>query len=80
MWILMVTFLAYGDPALGRFLPTVNSVEFSSKATCEAAARQYSALMTPTIEQFNASIAHELNAGELRGPNGVILSTLCVPK
>jgi hypothetical protein len=79
MWIMIITFLAYGDPAIGAvFAPAVTSVQFSSKETCEAAREQYLKDFKPIQEQMAKSIEGKMEAGQLNGPNGAIITAICV--
>ena len=79
MWLLIITFLSYRDPtAVGSFSVDIESVAFSSKASCEAAKASYLAEMKPTLDLLNSAIAAEKEMGNLRGPNAVNVSIICV--
>ena len=79
MWLMIITFLSYRDPtAIGNFSVDVESIAFSSKTSCEAAKASYLAEMKPTTDLINAAIEAEKEMGNLRGPNAVTLSIICV--
>jgi hypothetical protein len=78
MWTMIITFLLYGDPSIGHFSPAVNSVEFKSKASCEAARTAYLAELKPIADALNASLKDQEAGGSLKPPNGVVISALCV--
>ena len=80
MWMLIITLLHYGHPAVGKFAPAVTSVEFSSKDACENARVGYESAFKKVSDELNKAIADELAVGQLRGPNGVIISALCFQK
>ena len=75
MWIMIVTFLFYSDLERGA---AIESVEFSSKSTCEAASAAYLADLKPVADTLNADIISKREVGELRGPAGVVISAICV--
>jgi hypothetical protein len=80
MWIMMITFLLYADPEIGAmFSPTVTSVQFSSEERCKAAREEYLKDLNPVREAIERTLGEKEKAGELNGPNGVIISALCVP-
>jgi len=78
MWVMMITFLSYSDPTLGRFSPAVNSVQFKDKASCEAARIAYLAELKPIADRLNAAIKDEADMGNIKGPHGVVISAICV--
>jgi hypothetical protein len=80
MWIMVITFLFYGNPVTGHFSPALSSIEFSSKATCEAARTTYLSGFNDITAELNKAIMDEINMGQLKGPNGVVVSALCTAK
>lgn len=80
MWIMVITFLFYGDPVTGNFVPEIGSVEFRTKKSCEAAKTAYLSSLQNVTDQINRAIEDELKVGELKGPNGLILSAVCFEK
>ena len=79
MWLMLLTFMSYRDPtAIGSFSVEVESVTFSSQSACEAARLSYLAEMKPTLELINSAIDEEREVGNLRGPNAVVISIMCV--
>ena len=78
MWILILSMLYYGDPASGRFSPAIAVMQFKNKSNCEAAKAAYLAEMRPVFDTLNSVMKDEKNVGEIKGPNGAILSVICV--
>jgi hypothetical protein len=79
MWLMLLTFISYRDPtALGSFSVEVESVAFSSQSACEAARSRYLAEIKPTVDLINAAIDEERQVGNLKGPNAVAVSIICV--
>jgi hypothetical protein len=80
MWVMIITFLFYSDVDRGNFSPAIESVEFSSKATCEAARAAYLGDLEPISVELNAAIASKRDIGDWRGPGGVVIAAVCVAK
>ena len=80
MWVLIITFLAYGDPASLHFAPFLVSQEFTGKATCEAARSAYVEQFKTAINEINESLKQERAVGEIKGTNNVALNAICVQK
>ena len=78
MWIMLVTFLHYA--VVGHFSPALESVEFTSKESCESARTAYLAELTPLAARLNDAIKEELKSVLMKPPNGVIISAICVAK
>ena len=80
MWVMIITFLFYSDVDRGYFSPAIESVEFSSKATCEAARTAYLGDLKPIADELNASIEGLRGVGDWKGPGGVVIAAVCVAK
>ena len=80
MWIMIITFLFYSDVDRGNFSPAIESVEFSSKGTCEAAKAAYLGELEPISDELNAAITSKRDIGDWRGPGGVVIAAVCVVK
>ena len=80
MWVLIVTFLAMGDPPSLHFASQVTMHDFNSEQSCKEARDAYMAGLEKTIENLNAALADEIKVGELKGPNEVLLKSICVKK
>ena len=78
MWVMIITFLFYSDVERGNFSPAIESVEFSSKANCEAARTAYLTDLKPIADELNAAITSQREVGDWRGPGGVVISAVCV--
>ena len=78
MYIMIITFLFYGDPAKGQFSSSVESVLFSSKESCETARSSYLSGFTPIADELTAVIKDGQSVGDFRGPAGVEISAICV--
>ena len=78
MWTLIITILFYGDPVVGKFSPALSTAQFKSKNKCEAARTAYLSEVKPTVDQLNTAISDEKKVGQIKGPNGVLLSAICV--
>ena len=59
--IMIVTFLHYA--VVGHFSPALESVEFTSKESCEHARAAYLAELTPLAARLNDAIKDELKSG-----------------
>ena len=68
MWVMIITFLFYSDVERGYFSPAIESVEFSSKATCETARTAYLVDLKPIADELNASITSQREFGDWKGP------------
>ena len=80
MWVMIITFLFYSDVDRGHFSPAIESVEFSSEATCEAAKSAYLGDLKPIADELNAAIVSQRDVGDWRGPGGVVIAAVCVAK
>jgi hypothetical protein len=80
MWIMIITFLFYGNPPTGHFSPAISNMEFSSKTSCEAARTAYLSGFNDIAIELNNAIRDEKSIGQLKGPNGVVVSALCTAK
>jgi len=77
---MIITFLFYSDVDRGNFSPAIESVEFSSKGTCEAARVAYLGELEPISDELNAAITSKRDIGDWRGPGGVVIAAVCVVK
>ena len=80
MWIMIITFLFYSDIERGHFSPALESMEFESKETCEAARTAYLADLKPIADELNEVIASKREIGDWRGPGAVVIAAVCVAK
>ena len=78
MYVMIITFFFYSDPTVGHFSPAVESVQFSSKTSCEAARSTYLSDLKPISDELIASIDSQKSIGEIKGPTGVMISAICV--
>ena len=78
MYVMIITFLFYSDPTVGHFSPAVESVQFSSSTSCEAARSAYLTDLKPIADELAASIDTQKSVGDIKGPTGVIISAICV--
>ena len=80
MYVMIITFLFYSDPTVGHFSPAVESVQFSSKTSCEAARSTYLSDLKPIADELTASIDTQKSIGDIKGPTGVTdIGDLCCP-
>lgn len=80
MWILVISFLAYGDPLSAHFVVHTHSIEFQSEATCEAARKRFLDEVNQSVDELKEAIAGEKEAGTLKGPNDVRILAICTAK
>lgn len=81
MWILIITFLSYGDPGSLRDASFhVESIEFTTNESCESARTAYLETYRPVTEKMTRAIEEERSAGQLRGPTGFDVQAICVIK
>lgn len=81
MWILIITFISYGDPGSLRDASFhVESIEFTTGEKCESAKAAYLTAYLPVTANVNKAIEEERSAGQLRGPNGFDIQAICVSK
>ena len=78
MYVMIITFFFYSDPTVGHFSPTVESVQFSSKTSCETARSTYLSDLKPIADELTASIDTQKSVGDIKGPTGVMISAICV--
>jgi hypothetical protein len=79
MWVMLITFISYGGTAVWLSV-SLSTAEFSSKATCEAAKTAYLAQFKTTTDDLTKYIQDQRDVGQLRGPNGVLATAVCVEK
>ena len=78
MWILIITFFFYGDPVSRAFSSSISSIQFSTEKSCNDARGAYIKEFESISDRLNKAISEEERVGELKGPNGVVISGLCV--
>jgi len=80
MWLLVITFLFYGDPSTGHFNSTVTSIDFTSQQRCDDGRKAFLTELIPIRDKLNQAITDGLEVGQLKGSNGIVISALCVQK
>lgn len=78
MWVLILTLLFYSDPAEGKFSPSISSVVFKSKGSCEAAKSADLSEFKPIADRLNKIASDEAKVGQIKGPAQVVVSAICV--
>jgi hypothetical protein len=79
-WILILTFLTYGDPSARLPHVDITSVEFDTKSACETAKENYLNSIKDRIDLINKVVQEKKEVGEFQGIFGANMDAICVQK